>query len=225
MSKGTRSSSSSRCVPDLERPSGLGRPARHVQLLRRPVALGAAADLWYARGTRSWSALLVSDSSCLRPRGDRLGAPERRPSIRSLKQPGPDVALVLGTSDYAGGPCGSRSCRGPERGKPIDAPRARVRVGPRADKPPFADDDRHARGGGGPGGVRADGGDVTHSTSRRADAARRRPYRIVAEPVGGEPIQGSRTSSSSGERDARRRRGRIPSRTPTLASTEGTSRS
>ena len=99
---------------------------------------------------------------------------------------------------------------------------ARVWVGTALGAAPFVRTTAKLEPVGVPGASEAAAGDVTHLYVARFDVRRPGEYLIVAEPVGGRPIQAvgnlivrKRTAAPSiGERA-------IPSRTPTLASTHG----
>ena len=139
-----------------------------------------------------------------------------------LARPGPDVALIQGTSDYAVGPVRVTFLVIDSKSRSIERPHARVWVGPSLDAPPTTSTRGGARADRRPREVRV-GDRRRHPDLRRPLPARPRPgkYTLVAQPEGAK-IQGIANL------DVRRRPQApavgdraIPSRTPTLASAHG----
>jgi hypothetical protein len=138
-----------------------------------------------------------------------------------LARPGPDVALIQGTSDYATGPIRVTFLVIDSKSRSIEQPRARVWVGPSLDAPPTVSTTASLE----PIGVKGESSPATGGVSRiyvaRFRLARPGTYTLVAEPDGAK-IQGLATLKV-----ARRPQApavgdeAIPSRTPTLASTHG----
>lgn len=147
-----------------------------------------------------------------------------------LHQPGPDVALVEGTSDYAPGHVRVSFLVLRKDGSPVYRPRARVWIATSLESKPFSRTIASLQRVGIPD---SDEDHSLHTNHPHGDeftnlyvAQLRIPsagtYWIVAEPVGGSPIQGVgnvivKKRSAAPAIGA----GAIPSRTPTLASTGG----
>ena len=130
-------------------------------------------------------------------------------SLEALwKRPGEDVALVMGTSDYAAGPVRVSFLVITNRARPIERPTARVWVSLGLDQAPFLTGTARLEDVG--KGQRLYVADFEIPTPGK--------YFLLAEPVGGARIQGvgnvvveERTKSPAvGERA-------FPSKTPTLA--------
>ena len=138
-----------------------------------------------------------------------------------LARPGPDVALLFGTSDYAPGTIRVSFLVVRNDGKPVNRPRARVWLGVGPEARPFAEAVARLEATT-PHGATAADDEVSSIYVVKLRVPRAGTYRIVAEPVGGEPIQGfqnlvvsARTAAPAVGAKA------IPSRTPTLADARG----
>jgi hypothetical protein len=111
-------------------------------------------------------------------------------SLRSMwEQPGPNVGLVMGTSDYAPGMARVSFLVVARDGRPILRPRARVWVATGLDAKPFLRGVARLEPVGVPGGYEDDHG-VTHIYVTQLRLARAANYWLLAEPVGGPKIQG-----------------------------------
>jgi len=139
-----------------------------------------------------------------------------------LSRPGPDVALTPGTFDYSVGPVRVSFLVIDKQGRVISRPGARVWVARSlADAPSLRTRARLE-----PVGVQGKPNDdsfgVTHLFVARFNLPRPGKYILVAEPVGGKPIQGALDLNVK-RRPAAPAVGAaaIPSRTPTLATTGG----
>jgi hypothetical protein len=137
----------------------------------------------------------------------------------ALGRSGSDVALVLGTSDYARGPVRVSFLVVRSDGKSVERPRARVWVGTDKKARPLVETTAVLEPVGVPG--TSSDGDVTHLYVARFRLPRPGRYLIVAEPDG-EKIQGyqyldvkARSASPALGSKA------YSSRTPTLASAHG----
>jgi len=138
-----------------------------------------------------------------------------------LARPGPDVALVQGTSDYAAGPVRVTFLVIDSKSRSVERPHARVWVGPALDAPPTVSTVAALEPIGIPGKSEAAVGGVSRIYVARFRIAKPGSYTLVAEPEGA-TIQGLATlkvaqhpqAPAVGERA-------VPSRTPTLASTHG----
>lgn len=155
------------------------------------------------------------------------GEHERTPvakqsSLRFLwKQPGLDVGLIMGTSDYAPGAVRVSFLVVTPRGRPISRERARVWVARGLDEAPFARAEARLERVGIPGGYTDDLG-VTDLYVTHLLLSRPGKYWILAQPIGGTRIQGLgnvivKERSTTPEVGARA----LPSRTPTLANVGG----
>jgi hypothetical protein len=142
-------------------------------------------------------------------------------SLESLwKRPGPDVGLIQGTSDYAPGSVRVTFLLLRGDGRAVERPRARVWLARTRSAKPFFATQARLDPIGVPGGAAA--GEVTELYLAKLRVPAPGKYWFVAEPVGGPPIQGLGTlevkrraaSPPVGSRA-------IPSRTPTIASTDG----
>jgi hypothetical protein len=139
-----------------------------------------------------------------------------------LERPGPDIALVAGTSDYARGPLRVVFLVIDSRGRLIERPRARVWVARSFDDKPFLRTTARLEGVGVPGVSQVAAGDVTKVYVARFGMPRAGKYVLVAEPVGGRPIQGALDLDVAEEPTAPAVGAKaFPSRTPTIASTGG----
>jgi hypothetical protein len=147
------------------------------------------------------------------------GGPATMDSI--LARRGPDVALVLGTSDYARGPVRVSFLVVANDGKAVERPRAHVWVGTGRDVRPVVETTAVLEPVGVPGASEGADGDVSHLYVASFRLPRAGKYLIVAEPDG-EQIQGyqyldvkARASAPAVGSKA------YPSKTPTLASVHG----
>ena len=124
----------------------------------------------------------------------RRGYPERGSGAGSqatlLDRPGPDVALVAGTSDYARGPVRVVFLVIDSQSRSIERPRARVWVARSLDDKPFLQTTARLENVGVPGVSEAAAGDVTHVYVARFRVPQAGKYVLVAEPVGAR-IQGA----------------------------------
>jgi hypothetical protein len=137
-----------------------------------------------------------------------------------LRRPGPDVALIMGTSDYVPGSVRVSFLIVRADGKLIVRPRARVWVARGPDERPFAQVVARLEPLGVPGVSKLDG-EAGALYVAHLRVPRPGKYRIVAEPIGA-PIQGfqdlvvkTRSAAPSVGEKA------YPSRTPTIASAKG----
>ncbi len=139
-------------------------------------------------------------------------------TLRALANaPGPDVAVVAGTSDFAPGPIRYTFLVVAPNGASIERPHARVWVADGLDSRPFEQSTAVLEPFSVPGGYT---GDVKHVYVAHVRVARPGTYWILAEPTGGPPIQAlgnlvvhpQSFSPAVGSKA-------YPSRTPTLAST------
>lgn len=138
-----------------------------------------------------------------------------------LNHPGPDVALVQGTSDYAPGENRVSFLVIRKDGATVNRPTARVWVGDSLDAKPFAQATATLEPVGVPG-AHPDAGDVTHLYVVQVRVPRAGKYFIVAEPAGGSPIQAVGNLVVKARTDAPPVGAKaIPSKTPTIASTHG----
>jgi hypothetical protein len=139
-----------------------------------------------------------------------------------LSQPGADVALVPGTGDYASGQVRVVFLVIDSRGKSIERPRARVWVARSLDAAPLFETTARLENVGVPGVSEAAAGDVTHVYVARLRLPEAGKYVLVAEPVGGRPIQGAMDLEVAEDPKAPAVGAKaFPSRTPTIASTDG----
>lgn len=138
-----------------------------------------------------------------------------------LARPGPDVALVQGTSDYAVGELRVTFLVIDRQARLISRPRARVLVGRSLDSQPLVATVARREPIGIPGRSEAAAGGARSIYVARFHLEKPGKYTIVAQPESA-PIQGvgnlqvatHPTAPAVGSRA-------IPSRTPTLASTRG----
>ena len=139
-----------------------------------------------------------------------------------LSRPGDDVALVPGTSDYAPGTVRVVFLVIDSRGNSIERPLARVWVARSFDDKPFLRTSARLENVGVPGVSEAAAGDVTHVYVARLRLPQAGKHVLVAEPVGGRPIQGALDLEIAEEPKAPAVGAKaFPSRTPTVASTDG----
>jgi hypothetical protein len=143
-------------------------------------------------------------------------------TLESLwKRPGENVGLVPGTSDYSAGAIRVSFLVIGHDGRPVDRPEARLWLARSRSAKPFASATATLQPIGVPG-AKPDPLDVTHLYVTRVRLAKPGRYWMLAEPVGGTPIQALGTvdvkarsaSPAVGSRA-------FPSRTPTLATTGG----
>jgi hypothetical protein len=139
-----------------------------------------------------------------------------------LSRPGDDVALVPGTSDYAHGDVRVVFLVVDSRGKSIERPRARVWVARSLDDRPFLRTIARLENVGVPGVSEAAAGDVTHVYVAHLPLSHAGKNVLVAEPIGGRPIQGALDFEVAEEPKAPAVGAKaFPSRTPTIDSTDG----
>ena len=138
-----------------------------------------------------------------------------------LARPGPDVALVQGTSDYAVGPVRVTFLVIDSKSKAIERPRARVWVATSLGSRPLLTTEAKLEPIGVPGTSAAALGGVRKIYVARFRLAKPGTYTILAEPEGAE-IQGVANLKVAKRPQAPAVGDRaIPSRTPTLASPDG----
>ncbi len=138
-----------------------------------------------------------------------------------LDRPGPDVALVAGTSDYARGPVRVVFLVIDAKSRSIESPRARVWVARSLDDKPMLQTTARLENVGVPGVSEAAAGDVTHVYVARFRVPEAGKYVLIAEPVGA-TIQGALDLAVADEPKAPDVGAKaFPSRTPTIASTGG----
>ena len=138
-----------------------------------------------------------------------------------LARPGPDVALIQGTSDYATGAVRVTFLVIDSKSRSIERPHARVWVGPSLDAPPTVSTEAALEPIGLPGESSPASGGVSRIYVARFRLARPGTYTLVAEPEGAR-IQGLATLKVARHPQAPAVGDRaIPSRTPTLASVHG----
>jgi hypothetical protein len=153
--------------------------------------------------------------------GSSEGAPEGSAGAL-LSRPGPDVALVAGTSDYARGKVRVVFLVIDSQSRSIERPKARVWVARSLDDRPFLSTTARLENVGVPGVSEEAAGDVTHVYVARFRMPKAGKYVLVAEPVGGRPIQGALDLDVADEPKAPDVSAKaFPSRTPTIESTGG----
>jgi hypothetical protein len=153
--------------------------------------------------------------------GSSEGAPEGSAGAL-LSRPGPDVALVAGTSDYARGQVRVVFLVIDSQSRSIERPKARVWVARSFDDRPFLSTTARLENVGVPGVSEEAAGDVTHVYVARFRMPKAGKYVLVAEPVGGRPIQGALDLDVADEPKAPDVSAKaFPSRTPTIESTGG----
>ena len=139
-----------------------------------------------------------------------------------LSRPGPDVALIPGTSDYARGSVRVLFLVIDSRGRSIERPRARIWVARSLVDEPILRTTARLENVGVPGVSEAAAGDVTHVYAARLALPEAGKYVLVAEPVGGRPIQGAMDLEVAEDPKAPAVGAKaFPSRTPTISSTDG----
>ncbi len=138
-----------------------------------------------------------------------------------LARPGPDVALIQGTSDYATGPVRVTFLVIDSKSRSIERPRARVWVGRSLAAVPLVSTEATLEPIGIPGKSEAATGGVSRIYVARFRLPQPGTYTLVAEPDG-EKIQGFAKLRVARHPQAPAVGDRaIPSRTPTLASAHG----
>jgi hypothetical protein len=154
--------------------------------------------------------------------GSTHAAPPAKDTLAAvLNRPGPEVALVQGTSDYAVGPVRVTFLVIDKHSKSIERPRARIWVGTKPGAPTLLTTEATLDPIGIPGTSAAALGDVTRIYVARFRLARPGTYTIVAEPEGAK-IQGFATFQVAKRPKAPAVGDKaIPSHTPTLATTHG----
>ena len=139
-----------------------------------------------------------------------------------LSFPGPDVALVAGTADYQPGPVRFSFDVVRSDGKAVYRPTARVWVGRSLASRPLARATATVEPVGVPGKSKAALGGITRVYVARFSLPATGKYWLVAQPVGGEAIQGMANLILTAKSPAPEVGDRaVPSKTPTLASTHG----
>jgi hypothetical protein len=143
-------------------------------------------------------------------------------TLESLwKQPGENVGLVPGTSDYATGSVRVSFLVIGHDGRPVNRPEARLWLARSRKDKPFASATASLESIGVPGAA-TDSGDVSHLYVGRLRLDKPGRYWLLAQPVGGTPIKALGTLDVK----ARSRSPAVgarayPSRTPTLATAGG----
>ena len=154
--------------------------------------------------------------------GSSSSAPTPGSAAALLSRPGADIALTQGTSDYARGPVRVVFLMIDSHGRSIERPRARVWVARSFDGQPFLQTTARLENVGVPGVSEAAAGDVTKLYVARFRVPNAGKYVLIAEPVGGRPIQGALDLDVKDEPAAPAvGSSAFPSRTPTIASTGG----
>lgn len=105
------------------------------------------------------------------------------------RQPGQDVGLINGTADFAPGDIRLSFLVVDREGRPIARPRARVWVAGGLRARPFEETEAVLEDIGVPGSSSPAAGDVTKLYVARFRLERPGTYWVLAEPVGGRPIQ------------------------------------
>jgi hypothetical protein len=188
------------------------RPAARLDVVR-PMGLAFVVALVLA-GCGSGSG--VHEDASISPKSSpgTLGA--------ILARPGPDIALTPGTSDYAVGPVRVSFLVIDKQGRAVSRPRARVWLGRSLADAPLVRTQATLEAVGVPGKANEDPLDVTHLFVTRFNVPRPGKYVLVAEPVGGRPIQGALDVEVKSRPFAPPVGAKaIPSRTPTLATAGG----
>jgi hypothetical protein len=143
-------------------------------------------------------------------------------TIESLwRAPGEDVGLIQGTSDYAPGRVRVSFLVIRGDGRAVERPRARIWLASDMNAKPFYETTAALEPVGVAGGA-AVARDVRSLYVTHLDVPKPGRFWLLAEPVGGEPVQGLGTLVVK-KREASPAVGAraIPSRTPTIASTRG----
>ena len=174
---------------------------------------------------RKGAALVLVSAALAGGCGSSGGAGENAPQARAgtlealWRQPGEDVGLINGTADFAPGEIRFSFLVVDGQGRPISRPRARVWVAGGLRVRPFQETQATLEDIGIPGMSSPAAGDVTKLYVARFRLRRPGKYWVLAEPVGGRPIQAlgnvvvkPRTASPAVGAPAPR------SRTPTLRS-------
>ena len=138
------------------------------------------------------------------------------------KRPGEDVGLIPGTSDYAPGRVRLSFLVVRHDARAVFRPRARLWIARSREERPFATTVATLQQVGVPGASKSAENDVKQLYVATLRVAKPGKYWVLAEPVGGEPIQGLgnlvvKTKTASPPIGAKA----PPSRTPTLASENG----
>ncbi len=119
-------------------------------------------------------------------------APSQRVAERTLDEfaskPGPEVAVTPGTADLATGPVRFTFLVLDSRGRPIERPRAKVWLAQALDERPFLTTSARLEPVGVPGGYTDDGG-IKGLYVAKATLERPGTYWLLAEPLGGRPVQ------------------------------------
>jgi hypothetical protein len=137
------------------------------------------------------------------------------------RAPGEDIGITPGTFDHAPGLVRFSFLIIRENGQPVFRPKARFWVARDRESPPFARTSAHLEPVGVPGGYEDDHG-VTHLYVAHVRVERPGKYWVLAEPVGGRPIQALGNLEVTEESDVPRVGDKaFPSRTPTLESEGG----
>jgi hypothetical protein len=142
------------------------------------------------RGWLVFPAVLLLTSGCgSTNQPPRSGAPKAgATSLRALARgPGPQVALVPGASDFVPGTIRFPFLIIDRSGRSIERSRAQVWVSRGLELRPFEQQTAHLQQVGVPGGAR---GEVSHLYVVSLRVAKPGKYWLLAEPVGGDPIQG-----------------------------------
>jgi len=169
------------------------------------VALGCALALAGCGGSGS--------STTAEPNSTTASPPETLEAL--WREPGQDVAIVAGTSDYGVGMNRVSFLIVDKQSRLIERPTARVWIARGLKQKPYAETTATLEPIGVPGGAKADAQNIYVTTVETPSPG---TYWILAEPVGGKPIQAlgnlvvhkEAAAPSVGERA-------IPSRNPTLA--------
>ena len=169
------------------------------------VALGCALALAGCGGSGS--------STTAEPNSTTASPPETLEAL--WREPGQDVAIVAGTSDYGVGMNRVSFLIVDKQSRLIERPTARVWIARGLKQKPYAETTATLEPIGVPGGAKADAQNIYVTTVETPSPG---TYWLLAEPVGGKPIQAlgnlvvhkEAAAPSVGERA-------IPSRNPTLA--------
>ena len=138
-----------------------------------------------------------------------------------LARPGRDVAIVAGTSDYSPGPIRFSFLVIRNDGRSVMRPQARLWVSTGLSERPFTETTASLERVGVPGGY-ADALDVTHLYMAHFAVPKSGKYWVLAEPVGGQPIQALGNLIVKAKTDAPALGSKaFPSRNPTIASAGG----
>jgi hypothetical protein len=167
------------------------------------------------------AAILVASALIAGCGGSSSGSTPAPGTIEALwRAPGEDVGLIQGTSDYAQGLIRVSFLVVRSDGRVVEQPRARVWLAAGKNRKPFRTGTARLERVGIPGSEGA--ADVQSLYVTTVDVPRPGRFWLLAEPVGGRPVQAlgtvdvkARTSAPAVGAKA------IPSRTPTIASTGG----